>query len=256
MKKTITTLRTPLPGLVLALLLTFFQVLPAFGQQSITHLVDLQKASSLKTEIRMNAGVLRLRTHSLPKANMQFTYSKEAWEPEVKLENNFFSIIQPDEKNFNMNDNERNEWDIKLPQSLRGDLKMTLGAGEALVNLEDAELNRLELTAGAGDFSLNLAGAVLYELEVSAGVGELSLDLSGKRTNNLKATINGGIGEVDLILPARTGVRVKVNGLGGVDSPGLKKQDGYYVNEWYGKTTYSLEITINGGIGSVDMALK
>jgi hypothetical protein len=51
-------------------------------------------------------------------------------------------------------------------------------------------------------------------------------------------------------------VRVKVNGLGGVDNGGLKKKGGYYVNEAYGKTPHSLDITVNGGLGNLQLALE
>jgi hypothetical protein len=87
-------------------------------------------------------------------------------------------------------------------------------------------------------------------------VGELTIDLGGSRTTGLQAGINGGVGDVKLVLPRKTGVRVKVSGLGGVDAAGLKKQGGYYINDAYGKTTHSVNINVNGGLGNLELALE
>lgn len=229
---------------------------PALGQQSLKSSIDLKDVNNLQSEIRINAGTLNLSTHNSSQADMRFVYTRDAWKPEVKVDQGKLFIKQPEENSNNMKDKDRNEWDLVLPRAMGGDLKIRMGAGEANVDLEGAKLNRLDLAAGAGDFKVNLVNAAIEELEISAGVGALTLDLSGNRTKNLKATINGGIGDLKLLLPAETGVRVKVNGLGSVDKVGLTKENGYYVNEAYGNTPYSLEITVNGGLGSVDMALK
>jgi hypothetical protein len=118
------------------------------------------------------------------------------------------------------------------------------------------KLTRLHLKAGAGDFTVNLANTSVPKLDIEAGVGEIKLDLSGKWSNNLEAKINGGIGEITLKLPRKTGVRVKVNGLGSIENAGFTKQDGYYVNEAYKKTEATLNIEINGGLGSVNLELE
>lgn len=235
---------------------TLFLIQPLLGQETLVASVDLNNLSSMRTEIRMNAGTLQLSTHSKPKADLDFIYTREAWMPEVKLDQGLLLIRQPEEKSFSMRDKDRNEWDVKLPRSMPGDLKIQMGAGEGIIDLKDAKLNRLEMAAGAGEFTVDLANAAINDLEISAGVGELTLDLSGRRSSNLKGTINGGIGDLTLLLPADSGVRIKVNGLGSVDHPGLKKRDGYYVNEAYGSSSYSIEITVNGGLGSVEMVLR
>ena len=155
-----------------------------------------------------------------------------------------------------MQDKERNDWTIKLPQTLPTNLKLRMGAGQGTVDLHGAKLNRLEMEAGAGDFKVNLANTSIANLNVSAGVGALTLNLTGSRTRDLKANINGGIGDLTLVLPRKVGVRVKVSGLGGVESASLRKQGGYYVNEAYGKTNQSLDITVSAGMGNIKMELE
>jgi hypothetical protein len=49
---------------------------------------------------------------------------------------------------------------------------------------------------------------------------------------------------------------VKAKGLGNIEAGGLKKQGGYYVNDAYGKSAHSLDITVNGGLGSLHLELK
>ncbi len=87
-------------------------------------------------------------------------------------------------------------------------------------------------------------------------MGELTLNLTGERTANLRAALNGGIGDLNLVLPRKMSVRVKVSGLGGFNSAGFRKQGDYYVNDAYGKTTHSLDITVNGGLGDLEITLE
>ena len=243
----------------LALALVLFSLQPVLGQYTTTESMDLKELRSLRADIVFNAGTIKLSTHDQADADLHFFYSRDAWKPDILLDQQTasgkLSIRQPKQEMLNMLSDEENEWNIKLPRKLPGDLKVRMGAGEGRFDLEGAKLNRFELLAGAGDYDVNLADTDVSELEISAGVGSLSLDLTGRRRTNLVANINGGIGDLKLLLPADTGVRIKVNGLGSIDRSGFSKQDGYYVNEAYGKTKYSLDITVNGGLGSVEMAL-
>lgn len=232
----------------------------ATAQHTSSQSLDLKNVKSLQAEIQINAGTLKLTAQNEAKADTRFIYTKESWKPQVKYAGEpgqgQLTIKQPEEKNTNMRDKDRNDWDITLPQGMATNLKLRMGAGESNIDLRGAKINRVEMEAGAGEFNLNLANTSVSDLEVNAGVGEINLDLSGNRNTNLKASINGGIGSLNLVLPRKTGVRVKVNGLGSLDTNELKKQGGYYVNEAYGKTSHSLEITINGGLGNVELALE
>lgn len=253
-------LQLPLLSLFGAALLTLTGCPGALAQRTTSQSLDFKNVKTLIVDIQINAGTLKLTAQNTSKADTRFTYTKDAWKPQVKYNGEpgqgQLSIIQPKEENTNMNDKDRNEWNIILPQGVATSLKLRMGAGESNIDLHGAKLNRVVIDAGAGEFNVNLAGTSVSDLSVNAGVGEVNLDLSGKRTNNLKASINGGIGSLNLVLPHQTGVRVKVNGLGGLDNNGFKKQGGYYVNEAYGKTTHSMEITINGGLGNVELALE
>lgn len=259
MKNFLQNVRPFLLSALCAFTLTLVAFQPAIAQQSASQSLDLKQIEFVEAEIRFNAGMLNLSTHNKAEADLQFLYSRESWKPEVSLEEggrDRLFIRQPEVKNINMKDGDRNEWDIRLPRKMVGDLKIRMGAGEGNIDLGGSKLERLEMEAGAGEFNINLANTAIRELKMNVGVGSLKLDLSGQRSSNLIARINGGIGDLKLQLPNDTGVRVKVTGLGGVDNFGLHKEDGYYVNEAYGKTAYSIEIIVNGGLGNVEMALE
>jgi hypothetical protein len=229
-------------------------------QQTTRQVIDLKNIKTLQAELQINAGTFKLSTQDQAAVNASFNYTRKAWKPEIKFTpqagKGILSIKQPDEKNTNMQKEERNEWEIKMPRSVPTDLKFRMGAGEGTVNLSGAKINRLEMEAGAGDFKVNLANTSVASLKISAGVGALTLNLTGSRTSNLKADISGGIGDLTLVLPRKTGVRVKVSGLGDIESGGLKKQGGYFVNEAYGKTPQHLDITVSAGLGAIKIELE
>ncbi|GEO04564.1 lipoprotein [Adhaeribacter aerolatus] len=241
-------------------LVSWFLVTPAKSQLTSKQVIDLKNIKTLQAELQINAGTFKLTTQDQRAVNASFNYTRKNWKPEIKFTpqagKGILSIKQPEEKNTNMQEKERNEWEIKMPRSVPTDLKFRMGAGEGTVNLSGAKVNRLEMEAGAGDFKVNLANTSVANLKVSAGVGALTLNLTGNRTNNLKAEINGGIGDLNLVLPRQTGVRVKVSGLGDIESGGLKKQGGYFVNDAYGKTSQLLDITVSAGLGSIKIQLE
>jgi len=230
----------------------------SFGQQTSKQTIDLKNTKALKAELQINAGTFKLTTQDQPQIDAGYTYSRPNWKPVVNFNpgTGALSIKQPEEKNIKMQDKDRNEWNIRFPRTLPTDLKFRMGAGEGTVDLSGAKLNRLEIEAGAGEFKVNVANTSVSSLKVSAGVGSLTLNLAGNRTQNLVADISGGIGDLTLVLPRKVGVRVKVSGLGGVESASLRKQGGYYVNDAYGKSAQSLDIKVSAGLGSIKMELE
>jgi|GEM_PF-322116 len=251
----------PVSGLPFLLLFLALAVTPAaFGQKTSSQSADLKGLNSLSATIRISAGTLKVTAGDAPAAESRFTYSREAWKPRVTFSREGgtgrLAIEQPDAKNMNMSDGERNDWEIRLTRGVPTDLTLRMGAGEGTVDLHGAKVRRLDMEAGAGAFKVNLAGTSVTDLEVDAGVGELTLNLTGERTASLRATINGGIGDLNLVLPRKMGVRVKVSGLGSLNSAGFKKQGDYYVNDAYGKTTHSLDLSVSGGLGDLELTLE
>ena len=232
----------------------------AFGQQTSSQSADLKGLKSLTATIRISAGTLKLTAGDAPAAESKFTYSRAAWKPRVTFSREGgqgrLAIEQPEEENMNMKDKERNDWEIRLSRAVPTDLTLRMGAGEGTVDLHGAKVRRLEMKAGAGAFKVNLANTSVADLEVDAGVGELTIDLTGDRTVNLRAVINGGIGNLNVMVPRKTGVRLKISGLGRFDSPGFRKQGDYYVNDAYGKNPNTIDLNVSGGLGDLKLSLK
>jgi hypothetical protein len=50
------------------------------------------------------------------------------------------------------------------------------------------------------------------------------------------------------------GVTVHASGgIGSIDTAGLKKEDGDYVNEAYGKSAATIHLTVQGGVGAIHL---
>ena len=252
-------LRIALPLILVFVVIVFVALKPdKYQKLSYAKSIDLTDAKVSQTNIKFNAGTLGLSTHNRSSVALNAEFTRESWKPEMRIDKQAGEIIlqQPDNKSTNMKDDDHNDWQILFPKNLTTSLSLTIGAGEASIDLSGSKLRSLVVEAGAGEFNINLANTSLSHLEVNAGVGELNLDLSGRQEQNLHASINGGIGSIKLLLPQDTGVRVKVNGLGGIDVNDLIKRDGYYVNSLYGKSSKNIEIEVNGGLGNLELKLQ
>ncbi len=260
-------MKTTLATFSLLLTAAFVSLPPALAQTArneakyeMTKSINTDEVKTLEANIGMGAGTLTIKTGTEQLFNSRYSYSREAWKPQIDYTKESgrgkLTVKQPELKNTNMNDNERNDWDLTFSRNIPVNLKLRLGAGEGNINLSGARLENLELEAGAGEFNVNLANTSIPKLRVNAGVGELTLNLTGNRTTSLEADVNGGIGDLTLKLPRKTGVRVKVGGLGSIDADGFHKEGGYYVNDAYGKTANNLDIKVSGGLGSINLQLE
>jgi hypothetical protein len=238
----------------------FNQVLAQQGKnvQKFTREVETNGVKSVSLVVNQSAGVLRMTGGAGKLLEGQFAFTKGEWKPVIAFtqETSKLVVKQPEnDRTINMDKGDRNEWVIKLNNKVAMDIELSVGAGQSTIDLQGMKLTNLALKAGAGEFNVKLNNTSLPKLTVNAGVGEMNIDLTGKWTNNLTADISGGIGEVHLKLPKYTGVRVKISGLGNIDADGFKKEDGYYVNDAYNKSTYQLTINVSGGLGSVHLEM-
>ncbi len=124
-----------------------------------------------------------------------------------------------------------NTWNLKVDDNTPLELKVDVGAGRGEFHLAKVDLTRLELNIGAG---------------------QVMVDLTGERAKDLQATIHGGVGQATVRLPRNIGVIATVHGgLGSIDTHGLQKEDGDYVNAAYGKSPNTIHLTVEGGIGQI-----
>lgn len=199
--------------------------------------VDSEGAESVRVDIDMGVGELKMSGGAEKLMEGEILYSDENWKPEVTYRKNGergrLIVEQPSLLNGISIGNLRYEWDLRFSNDIPMDLRIKLGAGSSKLYL--------------GDLTIE-------ELEIGMGVGESTVDLTGTWERDLHAYIKGGVGRGVFILPENTGVRVKAKGgLGSISARGFKKEDGYYVNDAYGHTDATLELEIEGGIGEIEL---
>lgn len=212
--------------------------------QTYTQTVETADASSAHVELLLGAGELTLSalqssagTNDLAEA--VFTYNIASWQPTVDYTVNQGAgklVIAQPKTTAVLPQQHRYEWDVKLNQAIPLDLKLDMGAGKAL---------------------LDLRGLTLNAVDIAAGAGELQMDLSGAWAQSATITIEGGVGKVTLRLPKAVGVQVEATaGLGRVNANGLSKDGDSYVNAAYGTSAVVLTITIEAGVGEVNLELE
>jgi len=205
-----------------------------------TQMVALQGAARAEVGLHMNAGELRVRgTDQEALLEASFEYSRDRDRPVVdyrRFGDKGTLQVRRSRRNSIPFGRVRNRWDINLSKAVPIDLDIDLGAGQS---------------------DIDLRGLKLQRVEIDMGVGEMTLDLQGPHQESFNVKIDGGVGSGKITLPSEVGVRVKVDGgIGSVDTRGLTKLGGSYVNAAYGKSATVIEIDINAGIGSLDLRVE
>jgi hypothetical protein len=212
---------------------------PATGQlQADRKEVKLGDAKSVRVEIKMGAGELKIGGGATDLLDAQFTYNVLAWKPQVEYSTGGgegrLSIRQP-AGTGGASGNVRYEWDLRLSDRVPLSIDVQMGAGRA-----DLTLGKLSLT----------------NLDLKLGAGETIVDLTGDWKNDLTAHLQGGVGEATLRLPRDVGVQVRAaGGIGAINAHDLKKEHGAYVNDAYGKSPVTLHVAIEGGVGQINLEL-
>jgi hypothetical protein len=211
------------------------------GSGEATHLVtdtqtvELQGAKTVSADLEMPAGTLTLSGGSAKLLDANFRYRNSEGKPQVDYsvsgDHGQLSITQ-NEKHIHVGTT-HSDWNLRFANNVPLDLNLQMGAGHS-----DLQLRELDVT----------------HLEVKIGAGEMQLDLSGPRKSSLDADIQGGVGSATIYLPKDVGVRVHASGgIGSVNTHGMTKDDDDYVNSVYGKTPATITLTIQGGVGSIDL---
>lgn len=200
-----------------------------------TKSVELQGAKDVAADLNFPAGEFAIEGSSAKLMDADFRYKGAYNSPEV---------------GYSVSDGHG-----RLTLSQKGD-QPQFGANSDNWNVQfnnDVPLD-LSLRIGAGHGNLRLAGMNVTHLSVHMGAGEMDLDLTGPRKQNLTGEIHGGVGQAKIRLPHDVGVRVHASGgIGSVNADGLMRQGNEYTNALYGKTPTSIELTVEGGIGEIDL---
>ncbi len=198
--------------------------------------VELDGAGSVRALVSMSVGKLRVHGGAASLMEAEFTYNREGWRPEVEYQvrDGHGKLKVRHRDDLSAHGNVRSEWDVALGDSVPLDLHVSIGVGEA----------RLELG------ELNLEG-----LSVEMGVGDTRLDLSGATRRDLEVVISGGVGQLTLVLPNSVGLEVRARrGIGSVRTDGsLHREGNAYVNDLHGKSEVTLRVRAENGVGEIEV---
>jgi len=207
------------------------------NQMHNTKSVELQGATAVTANLNFPAGQLNINGGSSHLVDADFSYTSNSANAGPQMD---YSVSSGHgQLNINGSNNQTrfgthdDRWDLHFNNDVPLDLTLQMGAGES--NLRVADLN-------------------LSHLEVHMGAGQMLLDLTGQRKQSLSADIHGGVGQARIRLPKDVGVRAHATGgIGTVNAHGLTKQGDDYVNAAYGKTPTTIDLSVEGGIGEIDL---
>jgi len=200
-----------------------------------TQAVELQGAKNVDVDLNMPAGNLTVAGGSGRLMDADFRYDRREDKPHVDYsvagDHGQLHVDDDDRGNHTHWGTDDSDWSLRVANNVPISFHVEMGAGQS---------------------NLRLNGVQVKDLDVHMGAGQLDLDLTGPRTTNLTGTIEGGVGQATIRLPKDVGVHVDATGgIGSVDAQGLHKDGGAWVNDQYGKTPTSIDLTVHGGIGQI-----
>lgn len=203
--------------------------------QHQTRSVDRQGAKSVDVSLETGSGELNISGGSSHLLDADFNYSDSYETPRVdyNVADGIGHLNISQDSGSAQFGPKHNQWNLRLSKDVPLELKIEMGAGRGQLHLRDMPVTRLEMKMGAG---------------------QADVDLTGDRKNDLIADLQGGVGQVTIRLPRKVGVVVHATGgIGSVDAHGLRHDGGEYTNEAYGKTAATIRLTVQGGIGQINL---
>jgi len=218
---------------------------------------ELGDADEVRTTIRMGAGTLEIAGGAEELLEADFLYNVADLKPEVEYTVGQLTIRQPRYEKIPFNKDVRYEWDLRFNDEVPMDLRINFGAGNADIDVSTLSVTTLDMKLGAGDVELNAQdNRTLERIEIDMGAGDVQLDLRGAWTSDVDVTIQGGVGNMTLRLPQDLGVHVDVSkGVGGVNAHGFRIDGDDYVNDAYETADAIIYVTIQAGIGQINLKL-
>lgn len=221
--------------LVGALLLASCAPMAEVGSlRSESHSVEIGDSRSVRVEVDMGAGDLRISGGAEKLLDADMTYNVDRLKPELGYTDGKFVLRQPEVKglpDLRGISGFRNEWNLRLNDQVSMELSVIVGAGTS---------------------DLHLAGLSLTELDVSLGAGISTVDLSGDWARDLDVTIDSGAGDITVRLPRDVGARVEIDaGPTAIEASGLRRDGNVYTNHAYGASSVTLHVKLEAGIGLI-----
>ncbi|MBZ5526753.1 MAG: toast rack family protein [Acidobacteriia bacterium] len=201
--------------------------------------IERQGAQSLRADIEMSAGEMRMAGGAAGALDADFRYTEAAGNPRLTYAVSGTAgelRIRQSGETVKLGNTENN-WDLKFANDLPLNLRLKMGAGQ-------------------GDLSFR--GVPITHLGLEMGAGELNLNLTGERKADFTGEIHGGVGQLNIRLPkANVGVMVHAQGgIGSIETHGLRHEGSAYVNDAYGKAPVNIRLDVQGGIGEINLDVE
>ena len=207
-------------------------------------------------------------------------YNIDDLKPTVSTSGNRIAIEQGRNALTTFPRDARNEWDLKLsdatPLNLtieagayKGDydlgglrlraLNVSQGAAETTYDFSKPNtepLERLEFQSGASTVTLsNLANANAASMSFDGGAGSYTLDFGGTLARSASVEIQGGAATYTIRIPAATPARITLKGgMTSVNANGFTHSDKQYVNSAWDEGRPHLDIVVDLGLGTLNLA--
>lgn len=216
---------------------------PAGPTQETTSMISRDDIETLVVSIEMGVGEVYVDggAPDTEVLDATFTFNIKEWEPtveyEVRGDTGYLTISQPDADCHSCLSDVENEWHISLNRNVP---------------------TSIEVDTGVAATELNLSGMRVTRLNADHGVGNMLVNATGQRIDDLHILVDGGVGKTKILLPHSVGVRVDCEtGIGSVAADNeLHEEHGIYVNDAYGETEATIDVTIETGIGSIELDLS
>ncbi len=112
----------------------------------------------------------------------------------------------------------------------------------------------MHVLCGAAKLDLiELGNANLDELTFDGGLGTYTFDLTGEWQRSANVYIQAGASRVQLRVPRDIGVRVCPGDLRRAHYDGLEQEGDCYVNSLYGQSDVALDVSLDLGLGRLDI---
>jgi len=208
------------------------------GSHHIAQSVDLQGAKSAHARLEMGAGQLTINGGASRMLDADFNYSDSFDAPRVDyhVDGGVGQLnITQDSHSVHFG-RSQNDWNLHFSKDIPLELKVDMGAGQGDLHFRDVPLTRLDLNLGAG---------------------QMDVDFTGDRKTDLTADIEGGVGQATIRLPKNVGVIAHASGgIGSIDAHGLKHDGDSYTNDAYGKSSATIHLKVEGGIGQITLNVE
>ncbi|MEP6715238.1 MAG: toast rack family protein, partial [Terriglobia bacterium] len=167
-----------------------------------------------------------------------FRYSEKMGKPNLHYDvtggHGRLTVESP--KNTSLTGKVVNEWNLRMGSQTPLDLIVSVGAGNA-----DVDVSRLPVRS----------------VEVRAGAGELHLNVAGKYSGDVTVKVEAGAGSARIRLPRDMGAVVDATvGVGSVNVSGLTKRDGKYYNASYVEGKPAVRMQVRGAVGDVTLSVE